>query len=121
MSTDSSLTLAIEGMTCASCVRRVERALASVPGVVAASVNLATGQAIIQSEPGQKDSVALGTAAGVAVPATQHAIQIVAAGETVHNRAKPVPAPGPTQILLRIQAVGICFSDTKLRLPSTCA
>ena len=52
--------------------------------------------------------------ATAAVPATQHAIQIVAAGETVHNRAKPVPAPGPTQILLRIEAVGICFSDTKL-------
>jgi P-type Cu+ transporter len=37
--------LLIEGMTCASCVRRVERALAAVPGVSAASVNLATAQA----------------------------------------------------------------------------
>jgi Cu+-exporting ATPase len=34
--------LAIEGMTCASCVSRVEKALTKVPGVVAASVNLAT-------------------------------------------------------------------------------
>ena len=49
-----------------------------------------------------------------AIPASQHAIQIVAPGETVHNRAKPVPAVGRTQILLRIEAVGICFSDTKL-------
>ena len=35
----------IEGMTCASCVRRVERALAAVPGVQQASVNLATASA----------------------------------------------------------------------------
>ncbi|MEO8540926.1 MAG: heavy metal translocating P-type ATPase, partial [bacterium] len=39
--TDSSVTLDITGMTCASCVRRVERALAKVPGVETASVNLA--------------------------------------------------------------------------------
>ena len=37
--------LGIEGMTCASCVGRVERALTGVPGVLAASVNLATEQA----------------------------------------------------------------------------
>ena len=49
-----------------------------------------------------------------AVPATQHAIQFVGPGQLVHNRAKPVPAPGPTQLLVRVEAVGICFSDTKL-------
>ncbi len=38
-------TLAVEGMTCASCVRRVERALLKVPGVDSASVNLATERA----------------------------------------------------------------------------
>jgi Cu+-exporting ATPase len=37
--------LAIEGMTCASCVGRVEKALAKVPGVRQASVNLATERA----------------------------------------------------------------------------
>jgi Cu+-exporting ATPase len=39
--------LTILGMTCASCVRRVERALAKVPGVTAASVNLATERASV--------------------------------------------------------------------------
>src|SRR6478736_1205333 len=34
-------------MTCASCSRRVERALAATPGVIAASVNLATEQAAV--------------------------------------------------------------------------
>ena len=37
--------LAIEGMTCSSCVGRVERALSQGEGVLSASVNLATEQA----------------------------------------------------------------------------
>lgn len=48
------------------------------------------------------------------LPATQHAIQFVGPGELVHNRAKPVIAPAPTQLILRVEAVGLCFSDTKL-------
>jgi P-type Cu+ transporter len=43
------LTFGVEGMTCASCVGRVERALAAVPGVASASVNLATEQARVES------------------------------------------------------------------------
>lgn len=39
--------LDIEGMSCASCVRRVEKALSGVPGVTSASVNLATEQATV--------------------------------------------------------------------------
>src|SRR6476620_7262647 len=38
----ASVRLQIEGMTCAPCVNRVERALRKVPGVAAAEVNLAT-------------------------------------------------------------------------------
>ena len=41
-------TLRIDGMTCASCVGWVEKALARVPGVLAASVNLATSSAQVQ-------------------------------------------------------------------------
>ena len=40
-----SADLAIEGMTCASCVSKVEKALNAVPGVTRASVNLATERA----------------------------------------------------------------------------
>lgn len=40
----------IEGMTCASCVGRVERALNKLEGVSAVSVNLATEQAFIESQ-----------------------------------------------------------------------
>lgn len=49
-----------------------------------------------------------------ALPATQHAIQVVGPGQLVHNRAKPVQLPGPTQLVVKVEAVGICFSDTKL-------
>jgi Cu+-exporting ATPase len=49
-------TLTIEGMTCASCVRRVEKALAQVPGVTAAEVNLATETARVS---GASDTAAL--------------------------------------------------------------
>ncbi|WP_338722846.1 heavy metal translocating P-type ATPase [Devosia sp. XK-2] len=43
----SPVSLDIEGMTCASCVNRVERALLKVPGVETAAVNLATERATI--------------------------------------------------------------------------
>lgn len=41
------LQLTVEGMSCASCVGRVERVLAAQPGVEQASVNLATERATI--------------------------------------------------------------------------
>ena len=41
------LRFGVEGMTCASCVRRVERALSAVPGIEQASVNLATEEATV--------------------------------------------------------------------------
>ncbi|HWK70339.1 MAG TPA: heavy metal translocating P-type ATPase [Burkholderiaceae bacterium] len=44
----STLDLSVSGMSCASCVGRVERALAAVPGVTQASVNLATERAQVE-------------------------------------------------------------------------
>ena len=41
--------LQVQGMTCASCVARVEKALLKVPGVASASVNLATDQATVRA------------------------------------------------------------------------
>jgi Cu+-exporting ATPase len=52
-------TLPILGMTCASCVSRVERALAKTPGVVDAQANLATEKATVTYVPGQTDRAAL--------------------------------------------------------------
>jgi Cu+-exporting ATPase len=47
-----NMDLRIVGMTCASCVGRVERALKKVPGVVSAEVNLATERAhVVSTDP----------------------------------------------------------------------
>ncbi|WP_152049809.1 heavy metal translocating P-type ATPase [Tautonia marina] len=51
----SAQELAISGMHCASCVVRVEHALASVPGVSDARVNLATERASIRIDPSRFD------------------------------------------------------------------
>jgi len=40
-------TYAVSGMTCASCVRHVEKALTAVPGVTTAAVNLATSTVVV--------------------------------------------------------------------------
>jgi Cu+-exporting ATPase len=45
---EASLSLEVEGMTCASCVARVEKALKKTPGVVGAEVNLATEKAEVR-------------------------------------------------------------------------
>jgi len=50
--------LAIEGMTCAACVGRVEKALQAVPGVVAATVSLATNRAVVDVPVGGKIEIA---------------------------------------------------------------
>lgn len=62
--------LAIEGMTCASCVKRVETAISNIEGVQAVSVNLATEMASFEvSDPSQVDEVAKTIAnAGYSVP-----------------------------------------------------
>ena len=43
--------LPIEGMTCASCVSRVEKALQALPGVESTAVNLATEEATVRARP----------------------------------------------------------------------
>jgi Cu+-exporting ATPase len=45
------LELVITGMHCASCVRRVEQALENTPGVISATVNLATGRTTVTYAP----------------------------------------------------------------------
>jgi len=68
--------LAIEGMTCASCVAHVEKKLTRLSGVAAASVNLATEKARVSYDP-----------ASVTLP------QLVGAVESAGYRARPLAAP----------------------------
>ena len=51
--------ISIGGMTCASCVARVEKVLTAVPGVISAEVNLATEKARITHTPGAVDVAAI--------------------------------------------------------------
>jgi P-type Cu+ transporter len=78
-----TLVLPISGMTCASCVRRVERALAKVPGVTSAQVNLATERATVDVVPGLADR-----------PALQRAVEAAGYGVGA-DRAAAAPAPSP--------------------------
>ncbi len=71
------LRLQIEGMTCASCAGRVEKALARVPGVLEASVNLATEMADVRVVPGEVDAARL---VAVVEKAGYGAIPVVADG-----------------------------------------
>jgi Cu+-exporting ATPase len=69
----TTCTLDITGMTCASCVRRVEKALGKVPGVSAAQVNLATEAATVTYDGALGiavfTSIAAAVSSGIAGPA----------------------------------------------------
>ncbi len=86
--------LDIEGMTCASCVRRVERALTALPDISAASVNLATEKALVTLAP---------TAVADAVrEAATRAVD--GAGYSVRPRAEPASEPA-THLQLAISGM----------------
>ncbi|TCO70498.1 heavy metal translocating P-type ATPase [Rhodovulum euryhalinum] len=60
--TRSEIALAVEGATCATCVGRIERALTAVPGVTAAAMNLASGEARATVIAGAADAAMLARA-----------------------------------------------------------
>ncbi len=67
----STITLPIEGMTCASCSARVERAIRKVSGVQTVSVNLATERATIEGDALNRDQLIKAIEdAGYEVPAS---------------------------------------------------
>ncbi len=77
--------LVIEGMTCASCVARVERALSAVPGVTLAAVNLATERASVKGTADISALVRAITAAGYDARAAAPALDV--ADETAAKKA----------------------------------
>ena len=60
--TGGHLEIGIDGMTCASCSARVERALGKLPGVTSANVNLATERAEVLFDPQQLDAARIAEA-----------------------------------------------------------
>ncbi|MGY2048129.1 heavy metal translocating P-type ATPase [Methylobacterium sp. JK268] len=88
---ERTATFAVEGMTCASCVARVERVLKVVPGVIDASANLATGRVSVRYPEGLVEDAALTEA-------------VDAAGYALRPLAPAVleaPAPSPEAASLR--------------------
>jgi Cu+-exporting ATPase len=70
--THETIDLPVLGMTCAACVRRVERAVSALPGVVSAEVNLPLSRARIELDPAvasAKGAAAAIRDAGYEVPA----------------------------------------------------
>ncbi|MBC7133737.1 MAG: copper-translocating P-type ATPase [Roseovarius sp.] len=59
---EETVTLRVEGLSCASCVARAEAALTALPAVLEASVNLATQTAQVRYLPGSTDAAALARA-----------------------------------------------------------
>ena len=70
---NETLAIPVEGMTCATCVGRVERAIRQVPGVADVSANLATERAEVSFEDGRADPRAVADAIVAAgyTPGTQ--------------------------------------------------
>ena len=82
--TTVDVTFPVTGMTCASCVNRVEKAIGKVAGVERAAVNLATERATVSYDPRQTTVADIATAverAGYGV---------------VDLPAEPVVAPEPS-------------------------
>jgi Cu+-exporting ATPase len=72
MQASTTIDLPVLGMTCAACVRRVEKAVAAVPGVVKAEVNLPLSRARIELDPARASANVAAAAirdAGYEVPA----------------------------------------------------
>jgi len=80
---EERIDLTVEGMHCASCVARIEDALADVDGVEKASVNLATGRAAVAGH--DLDRAAL----GAAVSRAGYRARPLAAVSTAEEEAEP--------------------------------
>ena len=89
------LQLQVQEMSCASCVTRVEKALAAVPGVLAATVNLATESATVWLAAGVPASAAIEALDRIGYPAAERA---AAGGATRVGVPARVSWPRPWQL-----------------------
>ncbi|APG94550.1 heavy metal translocating P-type ATPase [Sinorhizobium americanum] len=71
-----NVSLSVEGMNCVSCVARVEKAIRTVPGVVSASVNLATERADIRFDETAKPSEIIKAIENLGYEAVEDALEL---------------------------------------------
>ena len=100
----------VTGMTCASCVNRIERAINKVPGVERAAVNLATERATVSYDPTATNVAAIAAAvekAGYGVPeAPPDPIPLASAPyapTTANGADDTAPPSGPSEAILPIE------------------
>ena len=122
LSKTGAFELSVEGMTCASCVGRVERALKKVPGVQNAVVNLATEKASLTvDDPAQAAAVlplavAAIEKAGYAVPAQNVDLQVdgmtcASCVGRVERALKQVPGVQNAVVNLATERASVQISD----------
>src|SRR6266545_1945882 len=99
-STQQEITFPVTGMTCASCVRRIEKALGRGDGVAEANVNLATERATVVYEP------------SVATPA-----QLQAAIEKAGYGVRELPAPPLAQPPAKTGDIGLPIAGQVRDIP----
>ena len=102
-------TFAVRGMHCAACVGKVERALRGVPGVDAASVNLATERATVDGDPARADAAALASAVAAAGYELAEAPAPAAPGAASDDREQAARAAEQRRLRARV-LVGVVLS-----------
>ncbi|QOY96239.1 heavy metal translocating P-type ATPase [Massilia sp. UMI-21] len=104
--TQAGTVLRIDGMTCASCVARVEKALHKVPGVADATVNIATEKATVHGQADVHELLAAVRAAGYdAHEAAAPGAAAPAAGQAAEPGMLPAWWPVAAAALLSIPLV----------------
>ncbi|NTV65344.1 MAG: copper ion binding protein, partial [Oscillochloris sp.] len=121
---EQQITLPVTGMTCASCVMRVEKALRKVPGVIEASVNLASEQAAVRFDMAQvrpQQIQAAVEAAGYGIVTDR--LEIPVTGMTcascvmrVEKALRKVPGVIEASVNLSSEGASVTFSPTSVSL-----
>ncbi|MFZ3140178.1 heavy metal translocating P-type ATPase [Polaromonas sp.] len=126
----------IEGMTCGSCVARVEKALTATPGVEEASVNFATEQASVRAGPQvslntlkaavEKAGYAVGNTSGSAVGEQTLRLKIgdmtcASCVARVEKALKQVPGVLSAEVNLALETAEVTVADGAATLPQLIA